>query len=209
MPTWKQRYLANLRALAEAMGDDQLGKRIATWRKLVEPLAKIDGHSLYGFDAFTNAFATDDNGKPAARSLMATVAQRRKAILDDASMQGAWPEAAAPAVAANGAGERATLTITCKAGGTRLAAVRLHTAPGAFGAFTTTEMVDDGKHGDGSAGDGVFGASVPAPADGTTMRYWVEAVAAESDHVACQPVSNGARPLVWPASTTTKPSKGK
>ncbi|MDZ4783978.1 MAG: lamin tail domain-containing protein [Planctomycetia bacterium] len=41
--------------------------------------------------------------------------------------------------------------------------------------FTTSTMFDDGLHGDGAAGDGVFGAILPAAADGAIIEYYVSA----------------------------------
>ncbi len=36
-------------------------------------------------------------------------------------------------------------------------------------------MFDDGLHGDGDAQDGVFGAILPAQADGTVVEFYVQA----------------------------------
>ena len=36
-------------------------------------------------------------------------------------------------------------------------------------------MYDDGAHGDGAAGDHVYGATIPAQAVGTTVSYYVSA----------------------------------
>lgn len=45
----------------------------------------------------------------------------------------------------------------------------------AYGRFTVAQMFDDGAHGDGSAGDGVFGAVTTNYPAGTRVRYYVEA----------------------------------
>jgi hypothetical protein len=42
-------------------------------------------------------------------------------------------------------------------------------------AFTSTPMVDDGLHNDGGAGDGVFGALLPAYAAHTEVQYYIRA----------------------------------
>ena len=47
----------------------------------------------------------------------------------------------------------------------------------------TEPMRDDGKSGDGAAGDGTQAFSLPAAPAGETWRFWIEAVAADSDHV--------------------------
>ena len=41
--------------------------------------------------------------------------------------------------------------------------------------FSTTNMLDDGLHGDGAAGDGVYGAIVPPFANGTVIEFYVQA----------------------------------
>jgi arylsulfatase A-like enzyme len=40
---------------------------------------------------------------------------------------------------------------------------------------TTLTMYDDGQHGDGAAGDGIYGAQIPAEISGTTVNYTVYA----------------------------------
>ena len=48
--------------------------------------------------------------------------------------------------------------------------------------YTTVEMLDDGLHGDGASGDGIYGAEIPAQSDGAVVEFFVEAtdVAANS-----------------------------
>ena len=201
VPAWRERYLANLRELAtNVMTDTVLGARLDAWRTLIEPVVQGDVHALYGYEAFQQCFAKDADGKPAARSLLAVIAQRRRAILDDAALQGAWPELGDFASAAQlGNDGRYTLHLRVKATGAKARTVRLHHDRGAFGAFTTVDMFDDGQHGDGAAGDGVFAFDLPAVEAGSTWRYWLEAVAAESAHVDCLPPGGGALPVHWTA----------
>jgi hypothetical protein len=51
--------------------------------------------------------------------------------------------------------------------------VALHYDAGAGG--QQVAMLDDGNSGDGLAGDGVYGATIPAFANDTVLRYWIEA----------------------------------
>ncbi len=57
-----------------------------------------------------------------------------------------------------------------------VSAVQLHYRV-MYGGTTTIPMYDDGSHGDGGAGDGVFGASIPASAagPGDMVRYYITA----------------------------------
>ena len=49
------------------------------------------------------------------------------------------------------------------------------------GGFSTAQMFDDGAHGDGLAGDGVFGASLTARANGTIVEYYIRAADAATN----------------------------
>ncbi len=52
----------------------------------------------------------------------------------------------------------------------------LHWRLDGAGSFTTSPMFDDGMHGDGGAGDGVFGVLLPAQANGTIVEFYFQAV---------------------------------
>lgn len=56
--------------------------------------------------------------------------------------------------------------------------VALHWRVDAFTppAFAVTNMVDDGLHGDGAAGDGIYGAVLPAMPNNTVVEFYVRAV---------------------------------
>ena len=41
--------------------------------------------------------------------------------------------------------------------------------------WTTAPMFDDGAHNDGNAGDRIFGAQIPAEANGTIVEFFVSA----------------------------------
>lgn len=54
--------------------------------------------------------------------------------------------------------------------------------------YNTAVMFDDGTHGDGQPGDGVYGASIPPQADGEVMEFFIKAADA------------GANMRTWPAA---------
>lgn len=195
VPAWKERYLANLRAIADALDDAAIAERLASWQRMLEPVVKNDVHALYGYDRFAAAFAVDDLGAPAPNSLRAIIQNRRKALLADAAMQGTWPVVSDAHGQVKAAGSDLALHVVCTT--KDAVAVRLCYDRGEFGAFTPVPMHDDGKHGDGAASDGVYGAMVPAGEDqqGSPWRWYVEA-AADSGHLATAPAGNGARPFV-------------
>ncbi len=63
-------------------------------------------------------------------------------------------------------------------------------------AFLPLTMFDDGEHGDDSAGDGVFGAIIPAQQVGTVVEFYVSAA------------DGGARTRRWPAPAQNSPDLG-
>ena len=62
--------------------------------------------------------------------------------------------------------------------------------------YTQTQMFDDGTHGDGAAGDGLYGATVPAHANGTVIEFYVRAV------------DSGSRARTWPGPTDAGGTQG-
>jgi hypothetical protein len=52
--------------------------------------------------------------------------------------------------------------------------------------FTSATLLDDGQNGDGVAGDGIFGAMIPAQPNNTVVEFYVEAV------------DGGGRTNIWP-----------
>ncbi len=64
--------------------------------------------------------------------------------------------------------------------------VTLYSRTDGAASFFAMSMLDDGAHGDGVAGDGIFGAYVPAQAEGTRVEFYVSA-------------SDGVQTRVWPA----------
>lgn len=54
-------------------------------------------------------------------------------------------------------------------------------------AFVSTAMFDDGVHGDGAVGDGIYGVVLPAMANDTLIEFYVQAT------------DSGARSRTWPA----------
>jgi uncharacterized repeat protein (TIGR01451 family) len=63
-------------------------------------------------------------------------------------------------------------------------------------AFSSLTMFDDGAHGDDLAGDGLFGATIPAQANNIVIEYYISAT------------DSGARNRLWPAPARNAPDLG-
>ncbi|MDP3069819.1 MAG: lamin tail domain-containing protein [Opitutaceae bacterium] len=61
--------------------------------------------------------------------------------------------------------------------------------------WTTVAMFDDGAHNDGLAGDNVFGARLPAEADGSIVEFYITA-------------TDGGRARTWPAPALNNAAQG-
>ena len=78
-----------------------------------------------------------------------------------------------------------TFTVSTSAPATASSWFSVYTA--ATASFTQVAMLDDGLHGDGAAGDGVFGATLPAQANNAIVEYYVRAA------------DSGGHARTWPA----------
>ncbi len=85
-------------------------------------------------------------------------------------------------VAFNGDGNTPeSIQVTSVVSGTEgINAVYLYYGTGIMGKFEKIEMLDDGLNNDGSAGDNQYGATIPEQEDGTFVRFYVEAVSANT-----------------------------
>ena len=74
-----------------------------------------------------------------------------------------------------------------------------------LGAFTRLEMFDDGAHGDGAAGDGVYANSAPGFAFGPPVEYFFESQLLNGNGMAFEPMYASFKPfsfsLEWGGST--------
>ena len=90
-----------------------------------------------------------------------------------------------------------TVTVTAMVRDDRVAAVAVtitYRKDGASG-WNTAPMLDDGAHGDGVAGDKVYGARLPAEPDGSIVEFYVTA-------------TDGVHARSWPAPALNNPTPG-
>jgi hypothetical protein len=103
------------------------------------------------------------------------VLERREFLLSQSALAGAAVEVRSVSLSADPmAGMPVDVTVRLGANAGRAESVLLHHASGAPARFASVPMYDDGGHGDGKAGDGTYGATIPAVSGGTRLRYYVE-----------------------------------
>jgi spore coat protein CotH len=179
IPELRQRYLAHMRTVLQEYYNPTV------------MLPLIDGYSTRSIDAialdpkkgFTMAAYTND-----LKALKAFVQQRYVYLTNHAELRSLPPEIVAvhePAVVPT-ASDVPIVTAEVRAQGTNgLDSVWLYHRGRSYGRFTAVPMLDDGDHGDGAAGDGVFGADTTNYPAGTKVRFYVEARSANTAEAAC------------------------
>lgn len=192
VPRWRAAYLAHVRTLAQhAIDWKTLSAFLKPLHAQLEPMAKQDDKSLYGFAAFQKSL----------EAIERSVTARQKSLLEHEAMKGPWPELAdVRAQVVRQGDQQAELAVTVKAkaeGG--LAQVVLHVAAARRGPFAEVALHDDGQHGDGKANDGVYGGRSAPFAHDETVHWYVEAMTAAQDP----------RAAFWPEAAGGRPQKSK
>lgn len=182
VPEWRQRYLAHLRTIiAEEMDPTECNRILDNYRSQIELLVQNDPKKLYSYERFVNEF-------PVLKNFIST---RRNFLLSNAEVAQAGPSIASASYS-NAAGQ--SWTAPAAGEGTYVQArvsstngihrVNLYYSNQVVGNFTAVQMLDDGQHQDGAAGDGVYGASIPGQPSGTMVRFYVEALSANTARTA-------------------------
>jgi hypothetical protein len=175
VPQWRQRYLAHLRTLiAESLQPTQCAAILEHYKTQINELVQSDPKKIYTYNQFVSE----------VEELKQFIVNRRNYLLNQVEVAQTAPEIASVALS-NAAGSPwgtihggETPYVSAEVTATNgIAAVRLYYASELTGNFTPVEMLDDGAHHDGAAGDGVFGADLPAFPAGTWVRFYVEAAA--------------------------------
>ena len=165
----RQRYLAHLRTiLAEHFLEQPIHDRIDEFAALLDQRVQDDPKKIYTYNEFLSGITDLKEFVTERIDFLSSFSEidREGRAISDLTYAGSGD---APA-----AGAEAPFTVAVTGGTDR---VYLYHGTGADGLFERTPMLDDGNHNDGAAGDGVYGATLPAHAAGTYVRYYVEAVA--------------------------------
>lgn len=173
VPQWRQRYLAHLRTIM----NDEMTPAVTTamldnYKSMIDALVEADPKKIYSYTQFNSEVNVLKNFFTTRRNYLlanAEVAQTGPAITS-AELHNA--AGAAWGVVANDEIPYVTTAVTSTNG---ISSVKLYYSAALAGNFEVTEMFDDGQHNDGAAADGMYGASLPAQATGTWVRFYVEA----------------------------------
>ncbi|MDP6928408.1 MAG: CotH kinase family protein, partial [Planctomycetota bacterium] len=172
---WRARYIAHYRTiLEESFSWTELGGLITKYQNMIRADVARDTKKIYTTQQFTLNVTQDVGGGNRPIKGLRPLIQARESYLKGlsefntarASLSGLghWPTNPLP---------KDTVWVTVKAGN----ATKVTLYQRRQGPFASSQMYDDGKHGDGKANDGVYGASVAPQVAGSIVDYYVEATA--------------------------------
>jgi spore coat protein CotH len=177
VPYYRQKYLAHLRVInEESINPKRSHPLIDATAKQIDALVKSDPKALYTYTAFQSEL-------PILKNFFTT---RYNFLKNHAELNKIVPSISKTTFASNGKdneqpNEKQTVWVRSTVNSTEgIAKVWLYYSDNLTGNFIKKEMLDDGKSNDGASKDGVFGAEIPTFAVGKYVRYYIEAVSANS-----------------------------
>ncbi|MBC7884141.1 MAG: CotH kinase family protein [Saprospiraceae bacterium] len=175
VPSFRQRYLAHMRTIiAELFDESKVNALIDQYHGLINTAVFADTKKTTSNTSYTNEQNTLKN----------FIKNRKAYLLTNTEVKAASPSISEAAYYVDGnkwgdvTPDKEAL-ITAKISFTGLNNVLLHYAEGFSGLFYTSDMYDDGTHGDITANDGVYSTSLPSFSAGTMIRYYVEAIGSD------------------------------
>jgi len=192
---WQPYIAAWTRGTAEARLDWQgLGQTVTRWHKLIDAAVKADPRKLYSYADFQANLTQDVRiGIINVPGLKPWIEQRRQTLL---ALIPKGPAIQAATRSPETPGAKDQVSVTLQSG--TADDVRIHWR--SRGAWIEAPLYDDGKHKDGMANDGIFGASLPAQKAGSTIEYWFEAgiqAKRAAGAISFLPPSGGHRPFSY------------
>jgi len=171
---WERRYQGHMRSLLDRYLDwSVIGPVVTAWQAKIDQEVQADPKKLYSYSDFKSnllttranvGFTTIDGLKAAidgrrARYLQMSFATNPRVTLDNPTR--------APTVPTH----RESVLMTVRAtAAVRVDRVILHHR--SRGYWRESQMFDDGQHGDGKPGDGIYGVTIPAQGAGTLLEYY-------------------------------------
>ncbi|MBM3839258.1 MAG: hypothetical protein FJ398_15080 [Verrucomicrobia bacterium] len=168
VPELRQRYLAHMRTvLKESFNPAALTPAIVQFYTLSIEAIIADTKKNYTMTAYANDLA----------ALKTFVTNRCNFLTNHAELRPVAPRIVAvsePASPSAGAPVAVTADVQASAG-EGIDSVWLYFRAGSAGKFSRAQMFDDGAHGDGERGDGIYGGATASFLAGAKVRYYVEA----------------------------------
>ena len=182
-PEISSRYAAHVRTIVDEWLDwKKVGPLANQYYKLIDEEVENDTRKLYDYSDFvlniTDNLASGRRPLPGIKSF---VAERRTYILGLPEFKQPRPKIEFVKLAATNSkvskikGKQPVYVNAQISGDVKADRVLLYYNSAAYAPFQRLPMLDDGKHQDGKAGDGLYGAAIPGQQVGSKVHYYVEA----------------------------------
>ena len=200
-PEWRARYIAHMRSMIDDFYNwKYAGPIITQYQKLIEAEVQKDPLKLYPFSQFKTSVTTDLQVYIGSRwqwipGIKPMIEKRTQYLKSLGEFRAVPPTISQLTQTPLVPKDRDTVWVTARIGKPAgLAYARLYWRT--IGAYTPAPMFDDGKHGDGAANDGVYGAGIPPHSLGHKIEYYVVAQSAhlQGGAAATQPTTAGFQP---------------
>lgn len=171
---WQRRYQGHMRTMLDRYLDWKIvGPIVTAWQAKIDAEVQADSKKLYSYDDFKNNLLTTraNIGFTTIDGLKFAIDGRRAAYLNMAFGKNPRVTLGNPTRTPLVPTHKETILITVQATATeRVDRVILHHR--SRGYWQETQMFDDGQHGDGKQGDGIYGITIPAQGAGTLLEYY-------------------------------------
>jgi len=181
VPSLRQRYLAHMRTIiTECLDTSQLFPLIDTYKAILDPFVNQNTPKLYTYADFLSK----------VQEIKANLTARKNFLLADPEVNRTPPlisdvEWLAGQTAWIRPSHNQDVTVRARASSSSgIDRVYLYHATELSGQFSKTRMYDDGTHDDLAAGDGIYGAEIDGEDGGTWVRFYIEAIADNSQKTA-------------------------
>lgn len=182
-PLPREAYLAHMRSILRDFDWDVFEPVIAQYQALIDAEVQADSKKLYSYAAFrdnvTQTVSLSGGTAPGGGSvggLKPFILARENYLRVHPELTKPQPSLSAITHAPADPTDTEEVWVTVRVdAGVPIRAIGLYWR--SRGAFVPTPMFDDGLHNDGAAGDGTFGASIPAQLAGASVDYYVSALA--------------------------------
>ena len=172
----REEYFAHMRTLNEEVFRwDVVGPLATKLQGMIDDLVKNDPKALYSYEDFKKNLTEPVQVPPfgwTANGLKPYTEDRHAFLLTHPKLDRPLVELAEIAVAPLEPDPTDSISVSARVVGTEpVAKVELRWR--VVGPFQRIEMLDDGLSGDGDAGDGVYGASIPPQAAGARVDWFI------------------------------------
>jgi hypothetical protein len=171
-PMYRRMYIAHLRTIIEEhFANGSYHTKAEELRELIDPHVQADTNKFFSYQDFLDNLDQQVSGIAQYPGIAQLMDQRSAYLATYPGFSG-QPVIGAPQHAPESiqVGGELNITVSISAVDTVFIAYRF----GPRAAFERSAMFDDGQHGDGAAGDGVFGATIPASSNVVHFYIYAE-----------------------------------